>query len=79
MAKAYGISATESIERITREINALPSQAATAAMRALNKTAAWVKSVCSKKIAKEKLIKLKIVRDRIRVVQASRTSLQRRF
>ncbi|GHT93691.1 hypothetical protein FACS1894122_09300 [Alphaproteobacteria bacterium] len=72
----YSISAAESIEKITRSINALPDQVATAAMRALNKTAAWVKSNCSRRIAKEKLVKLKIINDRIRVVKASTANLQ---
>ncbi|GHU17305.1 hypothetical protein FACS189472_04010 [Alphaproteobacteria bacterium] len=75
----YSISAAESIAKITQTINALPEQVATASMRALNKTAAWVKSNCSRRIAKEKLVKLKIINDRIRVVKASTANLQARI
>ncbi|GHT95662.1 hypothetical protein FACS1894126_5550 [Alphaproteobacteria bacterium] len=72
----YSISAAESIAKITQSINALPEQVAIASMRALNKTAAWIKSNCARQIAKEKLLKLKIINDRIRVVKASTANLQ---
>jgi hypothetical protein len=64
------------IEKITQSINALPEQVAIASMRALNKTAAWVKSNCARRIAKEKLLKLKIINDRIRIAKASTANLQ---
>jgi hypothetical protein len=45
-------------------------------MRSINKTASWVKGSSAKQIAKEKLLKLKLVRNRIKITNAARENLR---
>ncbi|GHU15627.1 hypothetical protein FACS189449_13350 [Alphaproteobacteria bacterium] len=76
MSTVYTLDATLSIKNIVEKLNALPEQISVAAMRSLNKTAAWVKSTSAKQIAKEKLLKLKFVRNRLKIKKAGKEFLQ---
>ncbi len=62
------------INQIIKDINATEQQIRLAAVRALNKTALWLKSQAAKEISKEKQIKLTVMRKRLRIIKA-RTSM----
>jgi len=69
------ISDNNEIDNIITAIEASKNQLEVALMRALNKTALWVKSQSVKEIAKEKLLKQKIIRNRLQVLKANRKQL----
>ena len=69
------ISDNNEINNIISSIESSKSQLEVALMRALNKTALWVKSQSVKEIAKEKLLKQKIIRNRLQVLKANRKQL----
>lgn len=70
------ISIDEQTQRIIDSIHALPEQVNQAMSLALNRTAEWLKGQTSKAISKEQRIKLKLIRDRIRISRANKRSLQ---
>jgi hypothetical protein len=70
------LSVDAQIEKISAHIMALPSQLNRAAILALNRTAEWLKSQTAKNVSKEKRIKLKLIRDRIKIARADKKNLQ---
>ncbi len=70
----FNIEVNENIERIIHNIDANKAKIELAAVRALNKTALWLKSQAAKEISEEKKIKLSLIRKRLRIfkVKASR-------
>ena len=70
------VNTQRQIEDIIRTINALPEQVTRAAALSLNRVADWMKSQTSRTISKEQRIKLKLIRDRIKVSRASQRNLQ---
>jgi hypothetical protein len=70
------VSVESQIKKIVGSINALPEQANQAAMRALNRTAEWMKGQVSKNLSAEKRLKLKLIRDRIAISRANKKNLQ---
>ncbi|MDA0910767.1 MAG: phage tail protein [Proteobacteria bacterium] len=64
------------INQIIAAMRGTESQVQLAAMRALNKTALWVKSQSVKEISAQKKLKQKIIRDRLNVIKASTSSLK---
>jgi hypothetical protein len=64
------------IEKIVGSINALPEHVAQAAMFALNRTAEWMKGQVSKELSAEKRLKLKLIRDKIKIARANKKNLQ---
>lgn len=64
------------INNILETINALPFQVQKATILALNRTAEWLKGQVSKEISKEKRIKLKIIRDKIKLLKADRRNTE---
>jgi hypothetical protein len=64
------------IERIVNNINALPEHVRQASVFALNRTAEWMKSRVAKELSAEKRIKLKIIRDKIKIARANKKNLQ---
>jgi hypothetical protein len=78
MFAIHTLDATHSIKKLTERLNIFPDQIATAAMRSINKTAVWVRTTSAKQIAKEKLLKLKLVRNRIKITKATSKNLQAR-
>jgi hypothetical protein len=72
----HTVSVESQIQKIADSINALPEQANQAAMHALNRTAEWMKGQVSKELSAEKRIKLKVIRDRIKIARADKKNLQ---
>jgi hypothetical protein len=70
------LSIESQIEKIVDSVNALPEQVAQAAMFSLNRTAEWMKGQISKKLSVEKRLKLKLIRDKIKIARSSRKNLQ---
>jgi hypothetical protein len=64
------------IEKIVSSINALPEQVAQAAALALNRTAEWMKGQVSKELSAEKRLKLKLIRDKIKITRANQKNLK---
>ena len=58
------------LNRLFEKIHALPEQVNRATILALNRTAEFLKSRVSKEISTEQRIKLKLIRDRIRIFRA---------
>jgi hypothetical protein len=70
------VSIDSQVEKIVGGINALPEQVAQAAMFSLNRTAEWMKGQVSKELSAEKRLKLKLIRDKIKVAKANKKNLQ---
>jgi hypothetical protein len=64
------------ISQVLQALNALPEQVTRAAMFALNRTAEWMKGQVSKELSAEKRLKLKLIRDRIKIARANKKNLQ---
>ncbi|APR98663.1 phage tail protein [Wolbachia endosymbiont of Folsomia candida] len=64
------------INQVTKDINAQESKIRLAAVRALNKTALWLKSQAAKEISKEKQIKLTVIRKKLRIIKARASTLE---
>lgn len=62
-------------EEIEREFHLLPEQMNQAIMKALNKTAEFLKRRLTKEIASHERIKLKTIRDRIKIFRAKKMKL----
>ena len=63
------------LNRLFEKIHALPEQVNRATILALNRTAEFLKSRVSKEISTEQRIKLKLIRDRIRIFRAHKMNL----
>ncbi len=63
------------IDKIIASINALPDQVNRASMFAINRTAEWLKSTAAMEISAEKRVKLKVIRDRVKIIRANRKQL----
>lgn len=70
------VSVDSQIEKIVGSINALPEQVVQAATLALNRTAEWMKGQVASGISKEKRLKLKLIRDKIKIAKANKKNLQ---
>lgn len=64
------------INNILKTIHALPEQVQKATILALNRTSEWLKGRVAKDISREKRIKLKIIRDKIKVLKADKRNIQ---
>ena len=64
------------IDQIIASMRGTESQVQLAAMRAINKTALWLKSQSVKEISTQKKLQQKIIRDRLNVIKASTSSLK---
>lgn len=62
-------------DKAIKEVNASKVKVESAAMKDLNKTALWLKVQASSEISKEKQIKLSLIRKRLQVIKASRSSM----
>ncbi|MCJ7454636.1 MAG: phage tail protein [Wolbachia endosymbiont of Homalodisca vitripennis] len=71
----FNIEVNENIERIIHNIDANKAKIELAAVRALNKTALWLKSQAAKEISEEKRIKLSVIRKRLRIFKAKTSRL----
>ncbi|WCR54403.1 MAG: hypothetical protein PG981_001425 [Wolbachia endosymbiont of Ctenocephalides orientis wCori] len=66
------VEVNDSIDKVAKDIN---TKVEFAAMKALNKTALWLKVQASSEISKEKQIKLSLIRKRLQIIKASRSSM----
>lgn len=64
------------IDDILKTIHALPGQVQKAAILALNRTAEWLKGRVAKDLSREKRIKLKIIRDKIKLLKADKRNIR---
>ena len=70
------INVVGNLEKAIQAIGATESQVRTAAVRAINKTALWVQSKSAREISSAKKIQLKLIRQKLRVIKANRSSLK---
>ena len=68
--------ANNNFEKLLQTIGATESQIKIAAVRAINKTAIWVQSKSAREISSAKKIQLKLIRQKLRVIKANRSSLK---
>ncbi|MCE3232489.1 MAG: phage tail protein [Rickettsiaceae bacterium] len=72
----FSIDVEGNVEKIIADFNTTPEKARLAALRALNKTAFWLRTHAGSDIAREVRLPKKLVMERIKVLKASRTKLQ---
>ncbi|WP_264688346.1 phage tail protein [Wolbachia endosymbiont (group A) of Sympetrum striolatum] len=72
----FNIEVNENIERIIHNIDVNKAKIELAAVRALNKTALWLKSQAVREISEEKQIRLKVIRKRLRIIKARKSTLK---
>ncbi|MDA0782413.1 MAG: phage tail protein [Proteobacteria bacterium] len=70
------INGVDNISAIIADMKATEKHALIASMRSLNKTALWLRTQATRKISKNKRITQKIIRQRLRVLKASRSQLK---
>lgn len=73
---SINIEVTDYINKVIESINAERKKVKKAAVRALNKTALWLKAKAAKEISEEKKIKLTIMRKRLRIFKARTSRLE---
>lgn len=67
---------TNNVNQIVNNIDSQEPKVRLAAVRALNKTALWLKTQAAKEISKERQIKLTVMRKRLRIVKARASTLE---
>jgi hypothetical protein len=72
----FDVTVVDNFDQVVEAIVATESQIRTAAMRAINKTALWIQSQSAREISGETKIKLKLIRQKLRVIKASRETLK---
>jgi hypothetical protein len=72
----FDVTVAGNFNKVVEAIGATEAQIRTAAVRAINKTALWIKSQGARKISNEDKIKLKLIRQQLRVVKANREALK---
>jgi len=73
---AIDVQGVDNISKILADFQATEKQATVASMRSLNKTALWLRTQATREISKNRRITQKIVRQRLRVLKASRGQLR---
>lgn len=71
----FDIKTSNNIDEVTSNIGNQEQKIKLAVIKALNKTALWLKSQAAKEISEEKKIKLTIMRKRLRIFKASRLNV----
>ncbi len=69
------VEVSGSIEKVMQSIDAERKKVEKAAVRALNKTALWLKAQAAKEISEEKKINLNVIRKRLRIFKAKTSRL----
>jgi len=72
----FTIDVEGSVDKIIADFNTAPEKASLAAVRALNKTAFWLRTHAGSDISKEIHLPKKLVMERLKVIKAIRTKLQ---
>lgn len=70
------VNGADNISEIIADIGATEKHAVVASMRSLNKTALWIRTQATREISKNRRITQKIIRQRLRVLKASRRQLK---
>jgi hypothetical protein len=70
------IDVAGNLDKTLEILGATEAQVRTAAMRAINKTALWVRSQSAKKISKQRQIQLKLIRQKLRIIKANMAVLR---
>ena len=72
------VSGADNLDKIIRDLNASKQHSITASVRALNKTALWLRTQATRQISSEKRLPQKLIRERLRVLKASKRDLKAR-
>jgi hypothetical protein len=72
----FDVTVVGNFDQVVESIGATESQIRIAAMRAINKKALWIQSRSAREISDETKIKLKLIRQKLRVVKANRETLK---
>jgi hypothetical protein len=72
----FSIEVNDNINKIIQNVDATKAKVELATIRALNKTALWIKSQAIREISKEKQIQQKLIRKRLKVIKASKSSIR---
>lgn len=72
----FDIKTSNNINEIISNIERKEQKIKLAAIKALNKTALWLKGQAAKEISEEKKIKLTVMRKRLRILKARTSSLE---
>ena len=72
------VSGADNFDKIIRDLNASKQHSVTASVRALNKTALWLRTQATRQISSEKRLPQKLIRERLRVLKASKRDLKAR-
>jgi len=72
----FDIKTSNNINEIISNIERKEQKIKLAAIKALNKTAIWLKSQAAKEISEEKRIKLSLIRKRLRIFKAKTSRLE---
>ncbi|MDE5064336.1 phage tail protein [Wolbachia endosymbiont of Drosophila tristis] len=72
---SINIEVTDNINKVIENVNAERKKVEKAAVRALNKTALWLKTQAAQEISEEKKIKLTVMRKRLRIFKAKTSRL----
>ena len=73
---AIDVEGAENIGNIIADFRATEKQVVVASLRSLNKTALWLRTQATREISKNRRITQKIVRERLRILKASRRQLR---
>jgi hypothetical protein len=72
----FDVTVVGNFDQVVEAIGATEMQIRIAAMRAINKTALWIQSRSAREISDETKIKLKLIRQKLRVIKANRETLK---
>jgi hypothetical protein len=72
----FDVTVVGNFDQVVEAIGATEAQIRISAMRAINKTALWIQSRSAREISDETKIKLKLIRQKLRVVKATRETLK---
>jgi hypothetical protein len=72
----FNVGIPGDFDKVVEAIGATEAQVRTAAVRALNKTALWLRSQSAKEISDELKIKMKLIRQKFQIIKASKTNLE---
>lgn len=72
----FSILVDYNINKVIQNVEASKVKVELAAVRALNKTALWLKSQAVREISQEKQVSLKVIRKRLRIIKARKGALE---
>jgi hypothetical protein len=72
----FDVTVAGNFSRVVEAIGATEAQVRIAAVRAINKTALWIQSRSAREISDETKLKLKLIRQKLRIIKANRETLK---